>query len=52
MTPVHLCQKNLPLNNFTTYDMESELDLFSKNNMNALYLTEITPIYWLQMLNE
>ena len=46
MIPVDLCQKNKPVNDFTTYNMTSKFD-FSKNKMDALYLTEIMRTDWL-----
>ena len=35
-----LCQNNLPIINFTTDDMTSKFELFSKKKMNGFYLTE------------
>ena len=39
---VVLCQKNEPIINFTTDDMRSKFEVFSKNKMGVLYLTEST----------
>ena len=53
MLPVDFCKKiNLPINNFTTYDMTYTFELFSKKKMNYLYLTESMQTYWLHMLDE
>ena len=40
MMPVDFCQNNEPVINFTTDDMRTKTEVFSKNKMNALYLTE------------
>ena len=50
--PVDFCQNTLPIINFTTDDMTSKFQLFSRKKMNALYLIEIMRIDWLQMLDE
>ena len=39
MIPVDTFQKNESINNFTTDDMKSKFDLFSKNKVNNIYLT-------------
>ena len=44
--------KNKSIVNFTIDDMTSKFDLFPKNKMKNLYLTEIMQIYWMQMLDE
>ena len=40
MIPVYLCQNNKPVINSTTGDMISKYCMFSKNKMDALYITE------------
>ena len=41
MMPVDFCQKNKLIINFTTNDMTSKFQLFSKKKTNALYLNEV-----------
>ena len=52
MIPVDFCQKNKHIINFTTEDMTSKFELFSKNKMYALYLTETMRTEWLQALDQ
>ena len=52
MIPVDFCQKNKPVVNFSTENMTPKFEVFSKNKMYALYLTEIIQIDWLQLLIE
>ena len=40
ITSVYFYQNNEPVSNFTTDDMISEFEAFSKNRMDALYLNE------------
>ena len=40
MVPVHFCQKNKPVVNFTTEVITYNFEAFSKNKMDALYPTE------------
>ena len=52
MIPLYFCQNNEPVFNFTTDDMRSKLEEFSKNRMDALYLTEIMRTKWLKMMDK
>ena len=52
MIPVDFCQKNKPIINFTPDDMTSKFELFSKNKINTIYITESMLTYWLQMLDK
>ena len=52
MIPVDFCQKNKPVFNFSTDNMTPKFEVFSKNKMYALNLTEIIQIDWLQLLIE
>ena len=49
--PVDCCKKNPSIINFTTDDMKSKFELFSKTKTNSLYLTESMQTYWIQMLD-
>ena len=51
MIPVDFCQKNKPVVNFSTENMTPKFEVFSKNKMYALYLTEIIQIDWMQVLD-
>ena len=51
MIPVDFCQNNDHVINFTTDEIISKFEEFSKKN-DALYLTEIMQTEWLQMLDE
>ena len=50
ITPTDCCKKTIIY--FTTDDITSNFELFSKNTMDDLYLTEIKQIDWLHMLYE
>ena len=50
--PVNLCQNNPPTINFTTDEMTFKFELFSKNRINNIYLTEIMRTDWIDMLHE
>ena len=39
--PVDLCQNNEPVINFTTDEIRSKFEVFSKYKMDELYITEI-----------
>ena len=52
MLPVDCCQTNEPIINFITDDMTSKFELFSKNKIKNIYLTEIMQSYWMQMLDD
>ena len=49
---VYCCQNNLSIINVTTDDMTSKIELFQKNKMNNLYITEIMQTDWIQMLDD
>ena len=48
----NLCQNNDHVINFTTNDMRSKFEAFSKNKLYALYRTESTRTEWIQNLYE
>ena len=52
MIPLYRCQKNASIVNFTTDDMTSKSELFSKNKIYNLYLSESMRTYWLQVLDD
>ena len=52
MIPVSLCQNIEPVINFTTDDITSKFEAFSKNKMDELYLTEGTQTEWMHMLDD
>ena len=52
MIPLYLYQNNEPVINFTTDDMISKLESFSKNRTDALDLTKIMRTKWLKMLDK
>ena len=47
-----MLSKNPPIINFTTDDMTSNFEFFTKNKINNIYLTEIMRTDWLHMLDE
>ena len=51
MIPVNWSQNNDHVINFTPDDMRSNFESFSKNKMDALYLTEIIQKEWSQMMD-
>ena len=52
MIPAYLCKNNKYEINFTTYDMRSKFEVFTKKKMYTLYLTESMITEWLQMIYE
>ena len=52
MRTVDCLKKKKSIINFTTDDTTSTFGMLLKNKMNNLYLTEITQLYWLQMLDD
>ena len=50
MIPMDFCKKTLI--DFTTDDMTSNFEVFSKNKMDALYISEIIETDWMQTLYE
>ena len=52
MTPMDCCKMFLRTLIFTTDDITSKFELFSKNKMNDLYLTESMHIDGLHILDE
>ena len=52
MIPFNFCQNNDNVINFTTDDLRYKFEVFSKNKIDALYLTERIQKEWLQTLYE
>ena len=52
MILVDCCQTNKSIINFTTEDMTSKIEFFSKKKVNDLYLTKSILTDWLQMLDD
>ena len=52
MIPLGWFQNNEPVINFTTDNITSKFKVVSENKMDALYLTEIMKIEWLQVIDK
>ena len=50
--PVNCSKNNDHVINFTPDDMRSKFEAFSKNNMDALYITESMQKEWFQIMDE
>ena len=48
----YFCQNQSSVINFTTDDVISKFELFSKNMMNNIYITESMRKYWMHILDE